>query len=109
MIQEEKLNLLLNKERAQHEFKITIRFEGYPEETCSEAIRIAISNRYYMEEGTGKNRRIYASFYPEDVEDLSRLFDLVRNREKTRLYLNNKAVPYVQELWLFLMWFYRTK
>jgi len=46
---------------------------------------------------------------PEDVEELHALFELVKDMESTTIYLNNKMIPYIQDLWLFLMWFYNVK
>ena len=58
---------------------------------------------------TGDFYKAYASFYPADVEELFNLFELVKEHETTKIYLNNKSIPYIQDLWLFLMWFYRVK
>ena len=62
-----------------------------------------------MEEGENNNYKIYVSFYPEDVEELYEIFELVKDNESTKIYLNNKSIPYLQDLWLFLMWFYKIK
>ncbi|MGE5341526.1 MAG: hypothetical protein ACM3SY_08585 [Candidatus Omnitrophota bacterium] len=109
--QEEKLRKILNSEcgrKESHEaFKITIRFQNHSSETHRDALELARRNRYFHEADEGIHHHIYASFYPEDVNDLYRMFELVKNLENTRLYLNNKSIPYTHELWLFLMWFYR--
>ena len=62
-----------------------------------------------MAEGEGDFYKIYVSFYPEDVENLYEIFELVKDQETTKVYLNNKLIPYIQDLWLFLMWFHRVK
>jgi hypothetical protein len=108
-IQEEKLFNILNPRRANKEFKITLRFRKHPGRKYREALELARKNKYFLEEGEGDFYTVYVSFYPEDVEELHQIFDLVKDRETTRIYLNNKIIPYVQDLWLFLMWFYRIK
>ena len=45
--------------------------------------------------------RAYASFYPADVEELFNLFELVKEHETTKIYLNNKAIPYIQDFGFF--------
>ena len=108
-IQEEKLNNILNPKRANKDFKITLRFQKHLGEKYQKAVKLAKSNRYFLEEGEGDFYKIYVSFYPEDVDALYEIFELVKERETTKIYLNNKLIPYIQDLWLFLMWFYRTK
>jgi hypothetical protein len=108
-IQEEKLFNILNPKRANKEFKITLRFQKHLSKKYEEAVKLAKINKYFLEEGSGDFYKIYASFYPEDVEELYRIFELVKEQETTKIYLNNKLIPYIQDLWLFLMWFHRIK
>jgi hypothetical protein len=108
-IQEEKLFNILNPRRANKEFKITMRFQKHLTRKYEEAVQLAKKNKYFMEEGDGDFYKIYVSFYPEDVEELYRIFELVKEQETTKIYLNNKLIPYIQDLWLFLMWFHRIK
>lgn len=108
-IQEEKLYNILNPKRANKEFKITIRFQKQLTNKYEKAVELARQNKYFLEEGTGTFHKIYVSFYPEDVEELFRIFELVKEQETTKIYLNNKLIPYIQDLWLFLLWFYRVK
>jgi len=108
-IQEEKLFNILNPKRANKEFKITIRFQKQLTRKYEQAVELARKNKYYLEENTGHGQKIYVSFYPEDVEELFRIFELVKEQDTTRIYLNNKIIPYIQDLWLFLLWFYRIK
>lgn len=108
-IQEEKLNNILNPKRANKEFKITLRFQKHLTKKYQEAVELAKKNKYFMEEGGGNFYKIYVSFHPEDVEELHQIFELVKEQESTKIYLNNKPIPYIQDLWLFLMWFYRVK
>jgi hypothetical protein len=108
-IQEEKLFNILNPKSANKEFKITLRFQKHLSKNYQEAVQLAKQNPYFMEEGDGDFYKIYVSFHPDNVEELYRIFELIKEQETTRIYLNNKAIPYIQDLWLFLMWFYRIK
>lgn len=108
-IQEEKLFNILNPKKANKDFKITIRFQKHLSRKYEEAVTLAKKNKYFMESGQGDFYKIYVSFYPEDVEALYNLFELVKDQETTKIYLNNKLIPYIQDLWLFLMWFYKIK
>jgi hypothetical protein len=109
LIQEEKLQNILNPRKSNREFKITIRFRKHVSKNFEKALEMAKSNKYFMEEGQGDFYKAYASFYPADVEGLFNLFELVKDQETTKIFLNNKAIPYIQDLWLFLLWFYRVK
>jgi hypothetical protein len=108
-IQEEKLQNILNPRQANKEFKITVRFQKHYSKNFERAVALARKNKYFLEEGEGDFYKAYASFYPADVEELFSLFELVKEHETTKIYLNNKSIPYIQDLWLFLMWFYRVK
>lgn len=108
-IHEEKLFNILNPKRANKEFKITIRFQEQRSEKYERAVELARKNKFFLEEEKDSFHKIYVSFFPEDVEELYNIFELVKEQETTRIYLNNKLIPYIQDLWLFLMWFYRIK
>jgi hypothetical protein len=108
-IEEEKLQNILNPRKSNRECKITIRFQKRLSKNFEKALELARQNKYFMEEGQGDFYKAYASFYPIDVEDLFHLFELVKEQETTKIFLNNKAIPYIHDLWLFLFWFYRVK
>lgn len=108
-IEEEKLMNILHPPKVNREFKITVRFQKHPINMVDHAFELAKENPFFLVEGEGDYQRVYASFYPRDAAALHQLFNLVAEREKTRFYLNNKLVPYIQELWLLLMWFYTIK
>ena len=108
-IEEEKLQNILNPRKANREFKITIRFQKHLSKNFEKALEVARKNKYFMEEGAGDFYKAYASFHPAEVEELFELFELVKEHETTKIYLNNKSIPYIQDLWLFLFWFYRVK
>jgi len=106
-IQEEKLFNILNPKQANKEFKITLRFQKCLTPKYQRAVELAKKNPFFLDEGQGDFYKIYVSFYPENVAELYEIFELVKEQETTRIYLNNKLIPYIQDLWLFLMWFYR--
>ncbi len=106
IIEQEKLDNILNPARANREFKITVRFTKFSSDKFGQACKLAKANSFYMEEGEGDQQRFYASFLPDNVKELFELFELVKNRETTTIFINNKQIPYIQDLWLFLMWFH---
>jgi hypothetical protein len=106
-IEEEKLFNILNPKKSNREFKITIRFQKHLTKKYEKAVELAKKNPYFLEEGAGDFHKIYVSFYPQDVDALYKIFELVKDQETTKIYLNNKLIPYIQDLWLFLMWFYK--
>ncbi len=108
-IEEEKLFNILNPKKSNREFKITLRFQKHLTKKYEIAVELAKKNPYFLEEGAGSFYKIYVSFYPQDVEALYEIFELVKDQETTKIYLNNKLIPYIQDLWLFLMWFYKIK
>jgi hypothetical protein len=108
-IQEEKLQNILQPRKGSSDFKITLRFTKFYSGNFERALNLARQNEFFFEEGKGDTYRVYASFYPDKINDLHRIFDLVKNREDTKLFINNKVIPYAQDLWIFLAWFYRIK
>jgi hypothetical protein len=108
-IQEEKLFNILNPKESNKEFKITIRFQKHLTAKYEKAAALAKENKYFMATGKGDFYKIYVSFFPEDVEALYDIFELVKEQETTKIYLNNKLIPFIQDLWLFLMWFHKIK
>jgi len=108
-IEEEKLFNILKPKKSNREFKITLRFQKHLTKKYEKAVELAKKNPSFLEEGAGSFYKIYVSFYPQDVEALYEIFELIKDQETTKIYLNNKLIPYIQDLWLFLMWFYKIK
>ena len=54
LIQEEKLQNILNPRKANKEFKITIRFQKHFSKNFEKALELARKNKYFMEEGDGR-------------------------------------------------------
>lgn len=107
IIQREKLDNILNPRKTNRSFKITIRFRKQLTRNFERALELARRNPHFMEEGEGDFYKVYASFTPDRVDELYELFELVKGAETTVIFLNNKRIPYIQDLWMFLMWFYR--
>jgi hypothetical protein len=107
IIQREKLDNILNPKKTNRSFKITIRFQKQLTRNFERALELARRNPYFMEEGEGDFYKVYAGFTPDRVDELYELFELVKGAETTVIFLNNKRIPYIQDLWMFLMWFYR--
>ena len=108
-IQQEKLENILNPKAANRQFKITVRFEKHLSARFAEALALARENESFIEEEVAGTVRYYVSFQPQNVNGLYELFERVKEQESTVLFLNNKRIPYIQDLWLFLMWFYRVR
>ncbi len=106
---EEKLDSILHPTDQAKEFKITIEFEYKTSPNYEKAVDLARRNPTYREEGEGEWIRHSATYFPEDVEDLFELFNLVHEWDKTDVLVNHKKIPYGHQLWLPLMWFYRVK
>lgn len=108
-IDQEKLDNILNPRSANRSFKITVRFEKHLSRKFEEALTLARQSDSFLEEETAGTVRYYVSFRPADVDRLYEIFELVKEQESTVLFLNNKRIPFIQDLWLFLMWFYRVR
>ncbi|MCP5049354.1 MAG: hypothetical protein GY940_19445, partial [bacterium] len=85
-IQEEKLFNILNPKRANKEFKITLRFQKHLSKKYEDAVKLEKKNKYFLEEGSGDFYKIYVSFYPQDVEEMYRVVELVKGHETTKIY-----------------------
>ena len=106
---EEKLDSILHPSTQAKEFKITIEFGYKITPNYKKAVELARKNPTYYEEGNGEWIRHSATYTPQEVEDLFKLFNLVHEWEKTEVLVNHKKLPYGHQLWLPLMWFYRIK
>jgi hypothetical protein len=106
---EEKLADILYPSTKAREFKITLVFRYRLSPDYEKAVGLAKKNPTYKEEGDGEWTRHSATFTPSEVDDLFVLFNLVHEWEGTEVLVNHKRIPYGQQLWLPLMWFYRIK
>ena len=105
--EEDKLDSILHPSSQAKEFKITIEFGFKTSAKYEKAVDLARRMPSYQEEGSGEWIRHTATYSPQDVEELFQLFSLIHNWENTEILVNHKKIPYAQQLWLPLMWFYR--
>jgi hypothetical protein len=104
---EDKLQAILHPDTKAKAFKVTVIFGYKSSSKYEEAVDLARRMPTYVEEGDGEWVRHSATYTPEDVEELFRLFSLVHDWDTTEILINHKKVPYAHQLWLPLMWFYR--
>jgi|GEM_PF-510587 len=105
--QEEKLQNILDPKSTNKKFKVSLRIRYHSSPQYRQAVELARKSKFFLEEGTGNAASVYVSFYPEDVDNLYTIFELVKDLGNTQIFLNDKNIPYIQELWLFLLWFYK--
>jgi len=106
---DEKLADILQPNPQAKEFRITMVFGHKMSANYKKAVDLARRNPDYKEEGAGEFIRHYATFGPDQVDDLFALFPLVHDWETTEILVNNRPLPYGHQLWTLLMWFYRIK
>jgi hypothetical protein len=86
-------------------FSISLEFETFAGPDFQNAIAMARSAAEYRELRTGDQVRHRVRFYPQDVEKLRDLFEIVGRFDSTDVLVDDRPVPYARELWLPLMWF----
>ena len=106
---EEKLESIFHPSTQAKKFKITLEFGYKISPDYKKAVEHAKKNPTYREEGSSEWVRHSATYTPDEVDDLFELYNLVHKWEKTEVLVNHKRIPYGQQLWLPLMWFYRVK
>jgi hypothetical protein len=104
---QEKLEDILRPGTKAKSFRITVVFRRSPDPRYPKAVLMARQNPTYREEGEGDWIRHSAVYTPAEVEALFDLFNTVHEWEGTEILVNHKPLPYGQQLWLPLMWFYR--
>jgi len=110
IIEEELLEDILTKgPKNRRKFKITICFRENKKENAKKALEIMKSLETYFTKGKGRYRYHCAAFYPEQVEALHKLWQLISEFEYKKVYVNNYPLPYAQSLWLLLFWINRIK
>ena len=106
---EEKLADILYPSTKAREFKITLVFQHKVSPDYEKAVDLAKRNPAYLEEGEGEWIRHSATFTRDQVDELFDLFNIVHEWEGTEVLVNHKKIPYGQQLWLPLMWYYRIR
>jgi hypothetical protein len=105
----EKLTDILYPSPKAKKFQITLVFRYKLSPDYEKAVNLAKRNPTYRQEGDGEWTRHFATFTPDEVDDLYDLFNLVHEWDGTEVLVNHKRIPYGSQLWLPLMWFYRIK
>ncbi|MCP2605200.1 hypothetical protein NLC29_03495 [Candidatus Aminicenantes bacterium AH-873-B07] len=88
-------------------FKITFIFKSHFSEKYKKAVELAKKNSTYKEERSGDGLKHFVTYTPEQVEEMFQLFNLIHDFEDLEILINHKKLPYVHQLWIPLMWFYR--
>jgi len=105
----EKLDDILHPRTKAKKFKITVEFGYKFSPDYKRAVALAKNNPTYKEEGSGEFIRHSATYTPDEVDDLWDIFNIIHEWDNVEILLNHKRIPYGQQLWLPLMWFYRIK
>lgn len=106
---EDKLADILYPSTKARKFRITLVFRYKISPDYEKAVNLARKNPAYTSEGDGEWIRHAATFTPDEADDLFALYNLVHEWEGTEVLVNHKRIPYGQQLWLPLMWFYRIR
>jgi len=109
IVEKEILEDILLEGRKKRKFKITVCFRENLSEKSKKAVEMVKKMEKYYTEGQGRFLYHCASFYPEEVEELHSLWELISNFEYKKILVNNYPLPYSQSLWLLLFWLYRIK
>ncbi len=109
IVENEILEDILLEGRKKRRFKITVCFRENLTEKSKKAVEIVSSRDKYYTEGKGRFLYHCASFFPEEVEELHSLWELIANFEYKKILINNYHLPYSQSLWLLLFWLYRIR
>ena len=108
---------ILYPDRADKSFNVTVVFGPPPaggddpdtvEREYERAVSIARKSKRYRSEGSGRYLRHFATFGIDEVNDLHEVFYRVSEYPFCEILVRGKRVPYGQELWLPLLWFFRT-
>ena len=86
-------------------FSVSLEFPPFDGPDYARAIELARASSEYREIRTGGSVRHRARFYPQAVEQLRDLFDIVGRFDGTDVLVDDRPVPYARELWLPLLWF----
>ncbi len=109
IVEQEILEDILLEGRKKRKFKITVSFRENLSKKFKEALEMIKTEKTFYTEGEGRYKRYFVSYYPEDVEKLHKLWELINTFPSTKVYVNNYELPYAQSLWLLLFWVYRIR
>ena len=86
-------------------FSVSVEFSAFDGADYARALELARGSAEFRDLGTGPALRHRARFFPQDVEKLRSLFEIVGRFDSTDVLVDDKPVPYARELWLPLLWF----
>lgn len=86
-------------------FSVTIVFPRFEAPGYEQAVALARRAPEYLETGDGERFRHRARFFPEHVEALRDLWDVVGRLDSAEVLIDDRPVPYARQLWLPLFWF----
>ena len=88
------------------ETRITLVFEQNREDDLNEILHIAQNARFFSNTKDGSVTRYYATYLPEQANELFKLFEKVETNHRLQILINGKIRPYARNLWLPLLWFF---
>jgi hypothetical protein len=86
-------------------FSVSLEFPAFDGVQSARALELARGSSEYREIVSGGSVRHRARFYPQDVEKLRDLFEIVGRLDTCEVLVDDRPVPYARELWLPLLWF----
>ena len=86
-------------------FSVSLEFPASDGAESARALELARASSEYRQITSGGSVRHRARFYPQDVEKLRDLFEIVGRLDGCEVLVDDRPVPYARELWLPLLWF----
>jgi len=108
LIQEARLHQILRPVH-QQPLEITVEYTPLAHPDGDPAADLCRRAPRHTLEPSPESGRVLAHFDREHVQELFELFECVKDRPGTLILVNHRPLPYGQDLWLFLMWFYRVR
>jgi hypothetical protein len=103
---EDDLADLLYPGRRPRPFRVGVSFGAFEGPGYARAVELARESPVYREESAPEGPVHHASFDAGGARRLRDLFDLVKGRPETEVFVDGKKVPYAHELWLPLFWIF---
>jgi hypothetical protein len=87
------------------DLKITLVFENNNDKNFEEILTIAKKANFFSQQQMEFGTQYYASFLPEQANDLFDLYSKIEENHRLKILINGKIRPYARTLWLPLLWF----
>ena len=108
MTQEARLHRILRPTH-QQSLEISVEYTPLSPRESDPADALCRKAPHFAPNPSPHTGRIMAHFDRGHVQELFDLFECVKERPGTQIRVNHRPLPYGQDLWLFLMWFYRVR